>query len=108
MAAVDYTKMAFTVYWLDGQVFRRLTWSGEQGPSASLSELAYPLSALSSVETEYTLNYDDYSRRHDQWDRHVTLHFGDDSIAVDVRAAAAQDTDTSRFVDAVLTALAGG
>jgi len=104
----DYAKEEFVVYWLDGQLFRGLRWTGTQ-ETASASELAYPLSTLSSVNAEYTLRYDDFANKHHRWDRKVTVQFPDEEpIVVDVRAEAMQDNDASRFVDAVLSALAHG
>jgi hypothetical protein len=102
----DWAKGEFHVYWLDGQLFRGLSWAGIED-SASASELAYPLSTLSSVNTVYNLQYDDFMRRHARWDRKATLHFREkESIVLEIRAEAGQDTDTSRFIDAVLGALA--
>ena len=102
----DWTKEDFVVYWLDGQLFRGLHWTGS-GEAASASELACPLSTLSSVKTEYALRYDDFTRRHDRWDRKVSFRFPDqEPIVIDVRAGEMQDNDASQFVDAVLSALA--
>ena len=102
----DWTKQEFVVYWLDGQLFRSLHWTGSE-ETASASEFAYPLSTLSSVKTEYALGYDGFTRRHDRSDRKVTFQFPDEEpIVIDVRAEAMEDNDASRFVDAVLSALA--
>ncbi len=107
LAINDYAKGEFCVYWLDGQLFRCLTWSGTEN-NASACELAYPLSTLRSVNTEYSLEYDDFTRRHSRWDRRVTLHFRDqEPIALEIRAEERQDTQASRLADAVLGALAG-
>jgi hypothetical protein len=101
----DYATEEFRAYWLDGQLFRGITYSGKENDDASAHELAYPLSTVSSVKTTYTLfEYDEFTRRHERWTRRVTVQFRDEEPIVleNVR----EDSKDSRFVDAILEALA--
>lgn len=103
----DYAKGEFRAYWLDGQLFRSLVYSGT-GNDASAHELAYPLSTLSSVNTICKFEYDDHILRHTYWKRRMTLQFRDEPIVLEDRCEAMQDTKVSQFVDAVLRVIASG
>ena len=103
----DHAKGEYRAYWLDGKLFRGVTYAGQE-EDALANELAYPLATLSSIKTAYSFQWDDFTRRHTRWNRQVTLHFRDEESVILEVGDALQDTDRGRLVDAILKAVAKG
>jgi hypothetical protein len=101
----DFGKSIYIACWLKDRMFCRLTYAGE-GADASAKSEVYPLSRLVAVNADYSLRYDDFMRKHDQWNRTVTLKFLD-SEPISLNAGDQMHaTARSEFIDAVLSALA--